>query len=165
VDDLYLPEKATLIHQLIGHWSQLGVHIRPGAPPESVEFFETRYHVRLPADLRAYFTAVDGMIPGEADPDGFSFLPLHAVKSIPEELAHWGGTPDYRDIMRSLLDPSHWFVIVDYLICSAVYAIRLSPRSESTPVLWIGDGTRHRVAASSFTTFVQAYLVNPFELL
>ncbi len=102
---------------------------------------------------------------GEMDLGMFSFLPLKAVKSIPEELAHAGGIPDYREIVRTLPEPNNWFVIVDYLISSAAYAIRLSTDRGDTPVVWIGDGTHHRVVATSFRGLLDAYLENPMGLV
>ena len=98
-------------------------------------------------------------------PDMFSFLRLKEIKTIPKGIARFGGTPDYREIIRSLADPHRWFVIVDYLVSSAVYAIRLSSDPESTPVRLIEDGTHHRVVADSFSGFLEAYLDNPYQLL
>ena len=104
-----------LIDQVKDSWLSNGIKIRPGAALKQIEAFEVKYSVRLPLDLRAYFMAVDGMEPGEMDPGMFAFLPLSAVKSIPQELALFGGTPDYREIKQTLIDPHRWFVIVDYL--------------------------------------------------
>lgn len=108
---------------------------------------------------------MDGMEDGGADPDMFTFLRLVEVRAVTEELAHFGGIPDYRDIVRSLPEPHRWFVIVDYLITSAVYAIRLGATDEATPVVWIGGGSHVRVVASSFSGFVEVYLANPYALL
>ena len=107
-------------------WSQQGVRIRSGASIDRIERFESQYQIRLPTDFRHYLATVDGMDQGRMDENMFSFLSIDAIKSIPEELANFGGIPDYRDIVRTLPDPQHWFVIVDFLISSAVYAIRLS---------------------------------------
>jgi hypothetical protein len=165
MDDNHDPETNALIQRLKGYWLQNGIKLKPGVTLQQIESFEARYLVRIPPDLRAYFATVDGMEEGETDPEVFSFLPLKAVKSIPEELAHFGGIPDYREIMLSLADPHHWFVIVDYIITSAVYAIRLSAVPENTPVLWIGSGKHHRVVAPSFSGFLEAYLANPLGLV
>lgn len=158
-------ETAALIDRLKAYWMEQGVKARPGVSLQDVQLFESRYLVRLPSDLRNYYAAIDGMEDGATDPDMFSFLPLKAVRAVPEELAHFGGVPDYREIVRSLAEPHRWFVIVDYLITSAVYAIRLSATDEPTPVLWIGSGKHHRVVAASFSGFLGAYLTNPLELL
>jgi cell wall assembly regulator SMI1 len=164
MDDDHDPETIALIERLRGYWMQKGIKIRPGVSLQQIESFESRNLVRLPPDLRRYFATVDGMEEGETDTDMFSFLSLEAVKSIPEELAHFGSIPDYGEIMRSLPDPNRWFVIVAYLTSSAVYAIRLCADPEGTPVLWIGDGTHNRVVASSFSGFLEAYLADPLLL-
>src|SRR5579864_7311401 len=98
-----------VIKRLIRHWSGMGINVRPGASPAQIESFEARYRVVLPPDLYEYFAAVDGMEQGLLDVDGFSFLPLHAVKSIPEEI---GQATDYCEIMQVLSDPERWFVVV-----------------------------------------------------
>ena len=159
------PETAALIDRLRAYWMEKGIKTRPGASPQDVQLFESRYLVRLPSDLRDYYATIDGMEDGATDPDMFTFLPLRAVRAVPEELAHFGGIPDYREIVRTLAEPHRWFVIVDYLITSAVYATRLSATIEPAPVLWIGSGKHHRVVAASFSGFLGAYLTNPFELL
>ena len=102
---------------------------------------------------------------GDADPDLFTFLQLAQVKAVTEELAHFGGIPDYRDIVRSLAEPCRCFVIVDYLITSAAYAIRLAATDDATPVVWIGGGNHYRIVAQSFSGFLEAYLANPLGLL
>jgi cell wall assembly regulator SMI1 len=99
------PGTIALIEKLKGFWLQKGIKVRPGLSLQQIESFESRYMFDLPPDLRLYFATVDGMQEGETDPDMFSFLPLKGVKSIPEELAHFGGIPDYTEIMRSLADP------------------------------------------------------------
>ncbi len=153
-------EPNDLIKRLIRHWSGMGIKIRPGASPAQIKSFEARYQVVLPPDLYEYFAAVDGM--DEGDADVFSFLPLHAVKSIPEEIGQASGG---EEIMQALPDPERWFVVVDYLIWSAVYAIRLSGVVEDSPVLRLDGGTEHKVVAPSFSSFLEAYITNPFDLL
>jgi hypothetical protein len=145
-----------LIDRLTNHWLANNVRIKSGVPLDQID---------LPPDFRGYFAAIDGMEQGETDSEMFSFLPLHSIKPIPEDIAQFGGTPDYTEIMKTLPDPDRWFVFVDYLLYSAVYAIRLSAPTESTPVLWVGSGRHHRVVASSFSGFVEIYLTNPHNLL
>ena len=95
----------------------------------------------------------------------FGFFPLSAIKPVPEELAGMDGTPDYSPIMKTLGDPASWFVFVEYLIWSHVYALRLSPDpSEKTPVIWI-SGELHGVISPSFTEFAESYLTDPESLL
>jgi len=164
MDSNGIPGTTALIERLKSHWSKSGVKIRPGVSPEQIEEFESRYKVCLPLDLREYFTAVDGMDEEVIDDDGFAFHSLQAVKSVPEELAHFSGIPDYTDIMRTLPDPHTWFVVIDFLISSAVFAIRLSSDAGSTPVRWIGGGTHHHVVAPTFSDVLETYLADPLRL-
>jgi len=163
-DESLVIEMNALVERLKGHWLEKRIRIQAGASLDQVKSFESHYQVCLPQDLRDYFTTVNGMEKGEIDEELFSFLPLQAVKSIPEELGQFGGIPDYTQITRSLPDARRWFVIVDYLICSAVYAIRLSAELESTPVMWIGDGTHYREVAPCFSGFLESYMTNPRDL-
>ncbi len=158
-------ETVALIEQLKAYWLQNGINPRPGVPLSSVRSFEARYSVRMPSELWYFYTSIDGMEGGTMDPDMFSFLPLTLVRPVSEELAHFGGSPDYREIVTSLAEAHLWFVIVDYLITSAVYAIRLSGTDKPAPVCWIGDGLNHRIVATSFSSFLRAYLENPQGLM
>jgi SMI1/KNR4 family protein SUKH-1 len=164
MDNSQIANSSALIERLKSHWLHDQIRLRPGVSFQQIEAFESRYHVCLPPDLREYFTSVDGMDEGAADAEWFFFLPLEAVKSVPEELAHCGGIPDYTEIVRTLPDSHSWFVIVDFVIHSAVFAIRLSADVVPTPVRWIGDGTHHHVVAPSFSDFVEAYLAKPLNL-
>lgn len=161
----HAPEPIKLIEKLKDCWRQNGCTIRAGSSQAEITAFEQRYSVRLPSDLRTYFATVDGMAEGESDANMFSFFPLKQVKSIPEELADFGGIPDYSGIMRSLPDPQHWFMIADYLIASAVFAVCLHAAADETPIVWIGSGNEHQVIAGSFSKFVEIYLARPLNLV
>ena len=153
-----------MIEQLRANWSATGISIRPGASIEQIKAFEAHYDVRLPVDLREYFVAIDGMNEGETDNDLLSFHSLDAIKRIPEELAHFGGVPDYRDILQTLPDAHAWFVIGDWSINCAVIAIRLTGSASETPVVWIADGTTYWNVGQSFSEFLETYLANPQQL-
>jgi SMI1 / KNR4 family (SUKH-1) len=153
-------EPNDLTKRLIKHWAGMGVKTRPGATAAQIKRFESRYQVVLPPDLYEYFAAVDGMEEGEYW-DDFTFLPLRAVKSIPEIIGQDSGG---YEIMPILPDPERWFVVVDYMLWAALYAIRLSPVVEDSPVLWRGD-YEHRIVAASFSAFLEAYMTNPDNLL
>jgi hypothetical protein len=164
MDSNGVPDTTALIERLKSHWSQSGIKVRPGVPPQQIEAFESRYQVSLPLDLREYFTTVDGMEDEDTfDSDMFSFLQLHAVRSLPDVLGEHGQISVHHEIMRSLPDPHRWFVIVDYLIGSALFAIRLSPIVESNPVL--GYCGPYQIVASTFSDFLEAYLTDPLGLV
>ena len=155
---------SVLIERLKSRWSQCNIRHRLGVSREEIQLFEARYQVCMPLDMREFFTTVDGMGENEMDDDCFSFHRLCDVKSVPEELANFGGIPDYRKIMDTLPQPALWFVFADFLIYSAAFAIRLSAGGDGAPVVWIGDGTRHHIVANSFSSFLHIYLTAPDEL-
>jgi len=137
-----------LITRLQSHWLQDGVKIRAGATVRQIEEFETRYEARMPLDLLVYFRTIDGMNAGTSDSEMFWFLPLEAVRSLPEALGEHGQISAHHRIMGALSEPERWFVIVDYMIASEIFAIRLSDITENNPVLRYCDG--HQIVASSF---------------
>lgn len=161
---LGIPSAAELIERTKQKWLAEGVGVPPGVSAAALREFELRYSVRLPADLREYFSAMDGMLDRDMCGDYFTFLPLNEVKAVPNEFAAFGGIPDYREIVRTLPDSAEWYVIVDFLISSAVYAIRMRGDVDENPVILISDGTPVRTVAPSFRGFLHAYLTDPRSL-
>ena len=137
-----------------------GVRINPGTSAAQLESFEVRYSLRLPNDLREYFSAMNGMQDGDWDENCFTFLPLDEVKAVTQEIAKFGGIPDYREIVRTLPDSENWYVIVNYLISSAVCAIRMARDDNENPVILIRNGTSVSAVASSFEGFLRTYLTD-----
>lgn len=154
----------SLVEKVRRKWVSQGIPIKPAASGAQIEEFERLHGVRFPDDLRHYFAQLYGMDDLEMDEDNFSFIPLHEVKPIPAELALYGGMPDYREIVNTLEDPQDWFVIINFLITSAVYAILLRQRADENPVIRIYDGTSVDVVASSFSDFLAVYLSDPSRL-
>lgn len=164
MDGNRVPGATALIERLKSHWSQSGLKVRSGVPSHQIEEFESRHQVSLPLDLREYFTTVDGMDDEDTfDSEMISFLPLQAVRTIPDVLGKHGKISVHHEIMGSLPEPHRWFVIVDYMIGSAVFAIRLSPVVESNPVL--GYCGPYQIVAPTFSDFLEAYLTDPLELV
>ena len=145
---------------LKAHWSAQGRRFRPGAPEESLAAFEVRYGVRLPPDLRDYFSTVDGMDAfGESNPFGldkdlFRFWPLNEVERATESYS-----PDH-----FLKDQASFFLFADHSIALPSFAIRLAAEAEGDNyVLAIySDGGNYEATkvADSFTNFVGKYLAD-----
>jgi hypothetical protein len=164
MDSKQVPGVTALIERLKNHWSQTGVKVRPGVSPRQIEQFESLHQVVLPLDLREYFATVDGIGDESTfDSEMFSFLPLQAVRSLPDVLGEHGQISAHHRIMGTLPEPHRWFVIVDYMIGSAVFAIRLSAVAETNPVL--GYRRHSQVVAPCFSDFLEAYLTDPWELV
>jgi cell wall assembly regulator SMI1 len=154
------PESFALIRRLQDYWVRNGIQLRSGAATKQIDSFEDRYSVQLPVDLRHYFEAVDGMDRGDADTNMFSFLPLEHVRPVTEELAHFRGIPDYRTITKTLPEAEHYFVIIDYMIWSAAYAIDLNRTNQIGGIIRICNGTSYFEVAKSFSEFLELYLID-----
>ena len=142
-------------------WQANGVSVRPGVSEREIEAFEAAQGVVVPEDSRTYLSAVDGTEEGDWDEQLFEWFPLQRIKSVPYELADFGGIPDYRGIIHTLEQPAEWYVFINYLIFSHVYAVRFTPtRQLTTPVLWI-LGSKHYRIAGSLSEFLNAYLEDP----
>lgn len=130
--------------------------MRPGASESQMAAFEQKYGVRLPADLRDYFETVNGFDlnkTGWCDGNCFSFFALEEVVPLSDE---WWKDPD----------GDHYFILVDFLISSHVYAIHLgdNPESES-PVFVAYSKDRPIRIAESFSEFVEGYLKGDSTIL
>jgi len=144
--------------RLVAHWSSHGIDLPSGATEEEIRQFESRHNVVLPADMRFYFQAVNGMGKrGVMDEDMFSFWRIQDVISVADELP---------DRTRDYPNTRCYFMFADHSISLPTYAIRLSSNAtENTPVasvlsdfgaFGIGD------LFASFTEFVTNYLADPY---
>jgi hypothetical protein len=140
------------VEQLIAHWSTQGLPLANPTPISEIEIFESRYALSLPADFRAYFERVNGMIQRggvDGDREGFAFWPLERVAPLP-------AVCDRQRVEVPLVDdPGRYFVFADYLQWSWGYAIRLG--AGANPVILVGAPGTSSIA-QSFTEFVSLYI-------
>src|SRR4051812_12057333 len=141
---------ASIGDRLRSFWTSQGVKVRSGVSTRDIEGFEARYGVAFPDDFRGYLSVVDGMDPNDIDEELYWFMPLDDIKSVPESFAEDGEVPAcYRDCINSLDPPGSYFVIVDYMISSHLYAIHLSSDpGHAGPVIWIDGGRWFEIAPS-----------------
>lgn len=142
--------------QLKEYWSRDIVAMRPGALAYQIDNFERKYSVRLPADLRNYFETVNGFDlnkTGFCDNNCFSFFPLEEVERLNNQ--YWQNPDD---------EP--FFILVDFMIASAVYAIRLDEdASAESPVFVVYPRDRPIRIAGSFSEFAEGYLEGKDSIL
>jgi hypothetical protein len=121
-----------------------------------LERFERENGLVLPADLRAFLMAVDGMEEEEVDPDTqIRFWSLSEIRSAAEELG------DAVDDPEPLKD---FFVFADYSLWAHAYAIRLrTVAHETNPVVIVGGDALVQVA-TSFSHFLERYSEDPRQL-
>jgi hypothetical protein len=70
------------ILRLVDGLRKEGISTRQGVTLQMLDDFDAKYQVRLPADMRAYFRAFDGMDEGEYTSAHFRFWPLSAVQPV-----------------------------------------------------------------------------------
>jgi hypothetical protein len=124
---------------------------RPAADTD-VAAFETRYGVVLPADLRAYFTTVNGSTIGAygmQDEHMLGFWHLDEVRTFAELEAEFGPTTP---------EAERTFVIADHSIWVYGFGIQLSADPAAPTPVVVDIGTPYHVVAGSFTEFLDAYL-------
>jgi hypothetical protein len=136
-----------LVAEVLDRLRAEGIEPLPPCSPEDLLAFERRHGVELPHDLRAWYAATDGMEYGP-DEHGLWFLPLAELAPAAPD---WGSA--------EALDG--YFVLVDYMIRSHVYAIRL--RGGPDEVVRLAEDAPEPVAAS-FAEFLEAYLERPDSL-
>jgi cell wall assembly regulator SMI1 len=159
------PQPHDLALRLRGYWQSIDLKVRPGVSEGDIEAFEAAHYVSVPEELRTYLMTVDGMDESDSDMELLEWMSLDRIQRVTDELAHFGGTPDYRGIVDTLEEPGDWYVFINYLISSHVYAIRMTPAPCATaPVIWIW-GSEHRQMANSLSEFLDAYLADPQSIL
>jgi hypothetical protein len=146
--------------KLVEHWRAQGIRLASGATTEDIAAFQVRYGVTLPADFKAYFLRVNGMIQlgnDSEDEHGFSFWPLWKLKDLralrdDEEVE----VPDV-NLMKN-------FVFADYLQWSWAYAINLDADAATWGQIVPVGALTHTVIAPSFSGFVDLYVADASEL-
>jgi len=130
----------------------------PASPAGVAEMagFEERYGVRLPAEVRAYFGALNGMAEGW-DAELVAWWPLGRVRTVAEEMAGHGSP---------MPAASEHFCFADYSVWALAYAVRLTADPDQpAPVVVVRGMNDHVPAAPSFRDFLAAYLNDPYAAL
>lgn len=69
------------------HWHSIGIANPPGATDADIDAFERTHGVRLPAEIREFYSHVDGMSLGEWDESLIRFWPLSEWNVVPVAFA------------------------------------------------------------------------------
>lgn len=147
-------------------WHAEGVVPSPGAASSVIDAFEQRHGVRLPAEVRAFYSEMDGFPVDRWDDAFVRFLPLAEVDTVPVLLSNFRGSPDYGGIEHSLPDAASWFVFLEHSIWLNVCAVRLTTDlAAACPVVWIGGGDSWNIQAESFGEFLRRYAEEPYDAL
>ena len=126
-----------------------GLTANGGASEDEIAAFERRYKVQLPADVRAYFARVNGVVGGRDgawDDEMIALWELRDVRPLNEEV---------EDCQTPAAD--HYFVFADWSIWAHSYAIHLPPAGNEAPVFIAFNPQIERVA-NSFDDFLRGYI-------
>jgi hypothetical protein len=139
-----------LLAQLERHWSQQGHSHGPPVTLAQLDEFERRYGVKLPLDMRAYFTALNGSelgSDGPMDSQLISFWHLSEIRPLTDE-------------RPAALSPpgKSCFVFADYSIGVHDYVIGLAADARTPSSVMVAYDDVVIEVAASFTTFLQRYL-------
>ena len=139
-----------LLVALEAFWAERGIRPSAGASDVDILALEDRYGLHMPADLRAYFRAINGMSSGaesrrDMDDDLIRFYPLAECQLL-NIAAPEIDVPDARSIL----------CVADYSIWCWGYGVRLGT-DDASPVHVIYDAETVKVA-DSWEAFLRAYI-------
>ena len=137
-----------LIDRMLARWRADSARVRPGVSPAEIVAFEAAHHVKLPADLSAYFQRANGMAGADWDEWLFRFYP---VQELEAGLDH---SPDL----------AGYYFFMDHSIWAFGYAINLNPADPRYGQIVISHEPESPVT-DSFTAFVQLYHDDPRSLI
>lgn len=125
--------------------------------------FESENDLLLPPDLTEYFKLVGNTVVEISD-DLYQFYTIDEFKSIKKGLSHWGGIPDYRNIINTLEGTENCFVFAEYMFHSFAYAIRLYKDKRDVNEIYSICGDSYRIIANSFSDFLNLYFEDSIKL-
>lgn len=73
------------VDRVLEHWRSRNVKYLPGVSESELRSFERKHKVDLPEELRAFYTATNGVrVPGtdEVDDRNYDFWPLHELRLV-----------------------------------------------------------------------------------
>lgn len=142
----------TIGESLKQFWLQQGIKLKLGASEIELFAFENKYDVRLPEDLKDYFSTVNGFEDSDVDEDVITFLPLDEIEPLSKA---WSLKPETKS----------YFIFADYSISCHVYAIQLTNDIKLNNPIFIAYDDNPIQIADSFSEFAQGYLNNDYKIL
>jgi hypothetical protein len=122
-----------LLQQIIERWHADNIPIRPGVDAAKIAMFESRYGIRLPADMREYFATVNGTGDHFDEEFFFRFWPFEDLILVEEH------SPE---VTAAFPESTGYFFFFDHSIEIFLYAIRLNVSDQSaTPIAMVYPGT------------------------
>jgi SMI1 / KNR4 family (SUKH-1) len=148
-----------LLQQMIARWQTEDIPNCPGVNSKKIAEFESRNGVKLPQDMREYFSTINGM-GDHYDEDFFRFWPLEEIKSTAEYVP---------ELIEAFPESAGYFFFFDCSIDLFMYAIRLNDSETSpTPIAHVfpqRDGISFDPFCGSLSEFFTMYVTNPRDLM
>jgi hypothetical protein len=144
----------TIGESLKQFWLQQGIKLKLGASEIELFAFENKYNVRLPEDLKDYFSTVNGFDDSDVDGEYITFLPLEEIEPLS---INWSQAAEAKS----------YFIFADYSISCHVYAIKLTEDTKFDNPIFIdfNDNKSPTQIADSFSEFAQSYIKNDYKVL
>jgi hypothetical protein len=148
----------SLLQRAIEVWKEENIPIPPGVEPEVIAKFETRYGVKLPADLREFYLAVNGMGDDYDEKGFFRFWPIEQVTPIAEYAP---------EVVATHPESAEYFCFFDHSIDLFMYAIQLTFDSDtSCPIAMVypqtpASGSSFLPRFESFFEMIRVYVASP----
>jgi hypothetical protein len=143
---------------MITGWQNESIPILKGVDDLTIQNFELKYCVKLPEDMKEYFSTVNGM-GDHYDEEWFNRLwPIEDVRPTSE----WNGS-----FAELFPQSANCFLFFDHSIDLVNYAIRLSNSATTpTPIFRIFDHPDRRFDrhCNSFTEFAALFVNDPAAL-
>lgn len=157
-----MAQALTAFQRLVRYWQSSGCALTPGASDQALADFEHRYKVRLPADLREYFTLCNGLPMCAGAGWHWDLLDLLAFWRL-EDVAPL--QPD-DGLPSRLAAPTSYFMFAGFLIDSHVVAIHLTatPDAPCPVIVYAGEHAVFKVG-ESFSDFVAVYFDAPERIV
>jgi hypothetical protein len=155
-----MPDLKLLMRRLIAGWKNEDIPILRGVDDITIQNFESKYGVKLPEDMREYFSTVNGM-GGHYDEEWFFRLwPIEELQPVKEY------APKFAD---KFPQSANYFLFFDHSVDLTMCAIGLSySAATQTPIFEVCDfeqDPRFRYLCKSFTEFVEMYVSDPSQIL
>ena len=143
-----------------------GVPCDAGVSERRIAQFESRTGVRVPPEVRDYFTTMDGSAGAYAD-GLIRFWGLDEVKSVAEEIP--GDAPSSAAVIQAFYrvpieGADHYFVFADAMHEAQLYAIHLSSTTGEDNEIVLLDGSAPIPVANSLSQFIERYIDSPEQL-
>jgi SMI1 / KNR4 family (SUKH-1) len=151
-----MSEIRVLLNRVIEQWRKENIPIRPSVGSEAISEFESLNAVKLPNDMREFYSTVDGMGSEYDEQWMFRFWPFEEIQSMAIYLP---------DGSKRGPDSASYFVFFDHSIDVFLYAIRLGDSDAvETPIAQVSP-PYFDLRFESFTELLSAYVSNPPSLI